>query len=335
MGINAEYMGVNNPTMKFLVVLAIALAAVQAFDLDTEWEHFKIKYGRNLLTGQEHDARKNIFANNLKFIEKHNAEHALGLHTYTVGINQFADLTNEEFVQQFTGFKAMDDLPESAVETVGDRADSIDWRQMGAVTPVKNQGQCGSCWAFSTTGTIEGAYHKKTGKLVSLSEQNLMDCSRQNYGCNGGNPYLALEFAIQQGGIDTEESYPYEMRQGYCRFDENNVGAKITGAKRIRQADEEDLQNALSEIGPVSVAIDAAHASFQMYHSGVYNEPYCSSYRLDHGVLAVGYGTENGQDYYIVKNSWGAGWGMDGYIKMARNSNNNCGIATMACYAIA
>jgi len=321
--------------MKFLVVLAIALAAVQAFDLDTEWEHFKIKYGRNLLTGQEHDARKNIFANNLKFIEKHNAEHALGLHTYTVGINQFADLTNEEFVQQFTGFKAMDDLPESAVEIVGDRADSIDWRQMGAVTPVKNQGQCGSCWAFSTTGTIEGAYHKKTGKLVSLSEQNLMDCSRQNYGCNGGNPYLALEFAIQQGGIDTEESYPYEMRQGYCRFDENNVGAKITGAKRIRQADEEDLQNALSEIGPVSVAIDAAHASFQMYHSGVYNEPYCSSYRLDHGVLAVGYGTENGQDYYIVKNSWGAGWGMDGYIKMARNSNNNCGIATMACYAIA
>merc|ERR1712142_727518 len=321
--------------MKFLVVLAIALTATQAFDLDTEWEHFKLKYGKNLLTGQEHDARKSIFANNLKFIEKHNAEHALGLHTYTVGINQFADLTNEEFVQQFTGFKAMDDLPESAVEIVGDRADSIDWRQMGAVTPVKNQGQCGSCWAFSTTGTIEGAYHKKTGKLVSLSEQNLMDCSRQNYGCNGGNPYLALMFTISQGGIDTEESYPYEMRQGQCRFDENNIGATITGAKRIIQGSEEDLQKAIGEIGPVSVAIDAAHPSFQMHHSGVYQEPYCSSYRLDHGVLAVGYGTENGQDYYIVKNSWGEQWGSDGYIKMARNQDNMCGIATMACYAIA
>jgi len=322
-------------TMKILVVLAIALTATQAFDLDTEWEKFKLKYGRNLLTAQEHDTRKEIFANNLKFIEKHNAEHALGLHTYTVGINQFADLTNEEFVQQFTGFKAMDNLPESPVEIVGERPDEIDWRQKGAVTPVKNQGQCGSCWAFSTTGTIEGAYFKKTGKLVSLSEQNLMDCSRQNYGCNGGNPYLALMFTISQGGIDTEESYPYEMRQGYCRYDENNVGATITGARRIIQGSEEDLQNAIGEIGPVSVAIDAAHPSFQMYESGVYNEPYCSSYRLDHGVLAVGYGTENGQDYYIVKNSWGAQWGLGGYIKMSRNRNNNCGIATMACYAIA
>jgi len=332
MGITVEH---QHHTMKYLVVLVIALTAAQAFDLDTEWEHFKLKYGRNLLTGQEHDARKNIFANNLKFIEKHNAEHALGLHTYTVGINQFADLTNEEFVQQFTGFKAMDDLPESSVEIDVERPAEIDWRQKGAVTPVKNQAQCGSCWAFSTTGTIEGAYFKKTGKLVSLSEQNLMDCSRANHGCNGGNPYMALLFTIQQGGIDTEESYPYEMRQGLCRYDENNVGATISGAKRIIQGSEADLQNAIGEIGPVSVAIDAAHSSFQLYNGGVYHEPYCSSYRLDHGVLAVGYGTENGQDYYIVKNSWGKQWGLDGYIKMARNRQNNCGIATMACYAIA
>merc|ERR1712198_193468 len=321
--------------MKLLVVFAIALTATQAFDLDTEWEHFKLKYGRNLLTGQEHDARKNIFASNLKFIEKHNAEHALGLHTYTVGINQFADLTNEEFVQQFTGFKAMDNLPESSVEIVGERPAEIDWREKGAVTPVKNQGQCGSCWAFSTTGTIEGAYFLKTGNLVSVSEQNLVDCSTKNYGCNGGNPYMALLFTIQQGGIDTEESYPYQARQHTCRFDENNVGAEITGAKRISYGSEEDLQNAIGEIGPISVAIDASHSSFQLYESGVYNEPYCSSYRLDHGVLAVGYGSEDGQDYYIVKNSWGTSWGLDGYIKMARNSNNMCGIASMACYAIA
>lgn len=321
--------------MKFLVVLAIAVVATQAFDLDNEWEQFKIKYERNMLSGQEHDIRKNIFAANLKFIEKHNAEHALGHHTFTVGINQFADLTNEEFVKQFTGFAAADDLPESSVEVTVTRPASIDWRRHGAVTPVKDQGQCGSCWAFSTTGTIEGAHFKKTGELVSLSEQNLMDCSRQNHGCNGGNPYMALLYTIRNGGIDTEASYPYKMRQGSCRFSKNNVGAAISGAKRIIQGSEKDLQNAIATIGPVSVAIDAANYSFQLYQSGVYVEPACSSYRLDHGVLAVGYGTEDGQDYYIVKNSWGQRWGLGGYIKMARNHNNMCGIATMACYAIA
>jgi len=320
--------------MKVLVVLAIALAAAQAFDLDTEWENFKIKYGKGLLSSQEHDTRKNIFANNLKFIEKHNAEHAQGLHTFTVGVNQFADLTNEEFVQQYTGFMPVDGLPESDV-VVGDLPDSIDWRQKGAVTPVKNQGQCGSCWSFSAVGTIEGAYAIKTGNLVSLSEQQLMDCSRLNHGCNGGNPYVALLYAYLEGGVDTEESYPYEERQGRCRFDKNNIGAKITGSKRIEPGSEADLQNALGNIGPVSVAIDAANPSFQLYKEGVYNEPACSSVALDHGVLAVGYGSEGGQDYYIVKNSWGPQWGLGGYIKMARNKDNQCGIATMACYAIA
>jgi len=320
--------------MKFLVVLAVAIAATQAYDLDTEWENFKINYGKNLLTGAEHDVRKNIFANNLKFIEKHNSEHAIGLHTYTVGINQFADLTNEEFVKQFTGFKPMEGIEEADVEGLEAPA-TKDWRDEGAVTPVKDQGQCGSCWAFSTTGTIEGAYFKKTGKLVSLSEQNLVDCSRQNYGCNGGNPYVALLFTIHHGGLDTEKSYPYHGRQGNCRFNKENVGATITGAKHIVQGSEADLHKVVGNIGPVSVAIDAAHYSFQLYKSGVYNEPYCSSYQLDHGVLAVGYGSENGQDYWIVKNSWGKVWGMDGYIKMARNKGNQCGIATMACYAIA
>jgi len=170
---------------------------------------------------------------------------------------------------------------------------------------------------------------------VSLSEQNLVDCSMRNHGCNGGYPYEALLFTIRNGGLDTEASYPYEARQNRCRFDENNVGATISAARQIVRGSEEDLTKVLGTVGPVSVAIDAAHYSFQLYHSGIYNEPYCSSFRLDHGVLAVGYGTENGQDYYIVKNSWGQRWGEEGYIKMTRNSRNQCGIATMACYAIA
>merc|ERR1719367_850699 len=147
---------------------------------------------------------------------------------------------------------------------------------------------------------------------------------------------MALLYTIRNGGLDTEASYPYKGMKvlGQCEFNRNSVGATITGAKRIIQGSEEDLQNAIASVGPISVAIDAAHSSFQLYHSGVYNEPFCSSYRLDHGVLAVGYGTENGQDYYIIKNSWGERWGLSGYIKMARNHNNMCGVATMACYAL-
>merc|ERR1711973_327766 len=325
-------------TMRFLAVLRVVLAAAQALNLDSEWEKFKTKYGKTLLTGEEHDARKNIFANNLKFIEKHNAEHALCLHTFTVGINKFADLTNEEFIKIYTGEipKETSDLEtKEADPTDPPLPDEIDWRVYNKVTEVKNQGQCGSCWAFSTIGTIEGAYARSREELISLSEQQLVDCVTENSGCNGGFPYAALRYVINNGGVDTEESYPYEMRQGYCRYNENNIGAKINQAKKIVQGSEEDLQNALGSIGPISVAIDASHYSFQLYHSGVYHEPYCSPYRLDHGVLAVGYGSDNGQDYYIVKNSWGPNWGLGGYIKMSRNRNNQCGIATMACYAVA
>jgi len=325
--------------MKILIVLAIALVAAQAFDLDTEWEAFKIKYGKNLLTGAEHDVRKSIFGDNLKFIEKHNAEHALGLHTYTVGVNQFADLTNEEFVEQFTGFKPMEGAKEIDFEVAGDLPESMDWRREGAVTPVKDQGNCGSCWAFSTTGTIEGAYFMKTGKLVSLSEQNLIDCDIYNGdgndGCYGGNPAQALKYIIKKGGINTEASYPYNECESVCRFHKEDVGATIRGVRHIIEGSEEHLTQILGTIGPVSVAIDASHSSFQLYHSGIYNEPHCSTDQLDHAVLAVGYGTENGQDYYIVKNSWGTQWGDQGYIKMSRNRNNQCGIAKMACFAVA
>ena len=200
------------------------------------------------------------------------------------------------------------------------------------MTPVKNQGQCGSCWAFSTIGTVEGAHAIATGNLVSLSEQNLMDCDSNNNACNGGNPYIALQYILQNGGVDTEESYPYEMRKSYCRYSNNNLGASISGAKRINFGDEGDLERAVAMV-PVSVAIDASHYSFQLYSGGVYDEPYCSSYSLDHGVLAVGYGSEAGKDYWIVKNSWGTVWGEAGYIKMSKGRNNQCGIATMACYA--
>jgi len=320
---------------KLLIALLIALTCVSAVCVKSSFNSFKSLYGKQYLNEAEEDYRFSVYKDNLDIIEEHNRKN-LG---FTLGMNQFGDLTAEEFKNIYMGLT----INASNLEQTGDvhthnplfeLADSVDWRTKGVVTPVKNQGQCGSCWAFSTTGSVEGACAIKTGKLVSLSEQNLVDCSRSygNYGCNGGLMDSAFKYIIANKGIDTESSYAYTARDGTCKFNRANVGATISSYTDVQSKSETALQNAIMNVGPVSVAIDAGHSSFQLYKSGVYFESRCSPTQLDHGVLAVGYGTDSGKDYYIVKNSWGTDWGMQGYILMSRNKNNNCGIATMSSY---
>ena len=260
---------------------------------------------------------------------------------FTLAVNEYSDLDAAEFAKQLTGLLGNNPKISPGAKTyTRPRSEAlpaqVDWRQEGWVTGVKNQGQCGSCWSFSATGALEGQHFNATKNLVSLSEQNLVDCSgpEGNEGCNGGWPFWAFEYVIKNGGIDTEASYPYLGQDETCRFKSASVGATCKSYTIIARDDEGALTSAIAGVGPISVAIDASHASFQMYSSGVYYEPQCSDTMLDHAVLAVGYGTDGGQDMYIVKNSWGTSWGMQGYIYMSRNRNNNCGIATRASYPL-
>uniref|UniRef100_A0A2C9JS98 Peptidase C1A papain C-terminal domain-containing protein n=1 Tax=Biomphalaria glabrata TaxID=6526 RepID=A0A2C9JS98_BIOGL len=248
--------------------------------------------------------------------------------------------TPQEFVAKLTGYNSsLAQGRPSTVSGVGSTLQltlpaTVNWTSLGYVTDVKDQGQCGSCWAFSATGALEGQIYKKTGQLISLSEQNLVDCSGAygNQGCNGGWMNSAFNYIRDNKGINTAVSYPYEAINGACRFNSANVGATDTGFVNIAQS-ESALQNAVATVGPLSVAINAGLYTFQLYSGGIYYDKNCNPANLNHGVLLTGYGTSsNGKAYWLVKNSWGKSWGQEGYIQMSRNRNNNCGIASAASY---
>jgi len=255
-------------------------------------------------------------------------------------------LTNEEYKSKFFGLKRKKTSrrqrgPVShklASPRMGSLPASIDWRTLGAVTPIKDQGQCGSCWAFSATAAMEGAYFQEKNNLISFSEQLLVDCV--NGGADtcdtGGEMHDGYLEVIALGGEETEADYPYSATSGNpCAFNKSeSIPTGFKGYLNVTSGSESDLQIASSE-RVVSVGIDASSWAFQLYSSGVYNDDTCQNGwdDLDHGVTVVGYNTDSvGGDYWIVKNSWGMSWGQSGYIWMSRNKNNQCGIATDATY---
>jgi C1A family cysteine protease len=291
---------------------------------------WKQAHTKNYSSPAELAYRLSVFYNNYKNIKAHNESNA----TYTMGLNRFADMTVKEFETKMTGyrFSARPKTYHSMASENGNPG-SIDWVSKGAVNAVQNQGQCGSCWAFSAIANIEGVNQIKGGTLFKLSEQQLVDCSTSygNHGCNGGLMDNAFKYAKDKG-LTTLTSYPYVGKDQACSYS-GTASVNIKGFHDVPQNNCQALEDFVAQ-QPTSVAIAANAIMF--YTSGIFSDPKCGT-RLNHGVVAVGYGTENGQAFWKVRNSWGSSWGENGYIRMIKNTQTSspgeCGICMMASSA--
>jgi len=310
-----------------LAIIAFAQAATASIAAEQQaFQDFVVKYKRSYDGALNFFKRFEIFQENYRFIQAHNA----GDHSYTVGINQFADLTDKEFADQYLRLSPRP-ATDIATELVGKTAaDFVDWRKQGAVLPVKDQASCGSCWAFSAVGALEGLHAISRGQLISLSEQQLVDCSGSygNHGCNGGLMDNAFKY-VMYSGICKGDDYTYTARDGSCKASMCQSAFKISGFKDVPARNEEALKAAIEQ-QPVSVAVRAGASAFRFYNGGVLDDSSCGT-ALDHGITAVGYDTTGAKPFYIVRNSWGASWGESGYIRMVIGKNQ-CGISQMSSY---
>nr|XP_044251832.1 procathepsin L-like [Drosophila takahashii] len=307
---------------------SLALGAVS----QKYWNNSKLKHGENKVR-----------------IGQHNRRFAKRLQIFNLAVSKFTDFLTAKFTQK-TNHNGGERSPEMQGSTFIapyylNLPTQVDWRSLGAVTPVRQQSSnqsCGSCWAFATAGALEGQHFRKTGNLIPLSPQNLIDCSARygNRGCDGGSMAKSIDFIKHNGGLATEQSYPYRNVQGECQHRSATIGATSSGFVKLPYGDEKKLAEAVASIGPIYVSIDGSQESFLNHKSGIYEDPKCSSSIQKagqiHDVLIVGYGTDpaTGKDYWLVKNSWGTDWGENGYIRMIRNANNHCGIASFARYPL-
>ncbi|XP_026149409.1 pro-cathepsin H-like [Mastacembelus armatus] len=301
-------------------------------------DHFKqwMSEHNKMYDTDEYGHRLQIFTENKRIIDHHNA----GNHSFKMGLNKFSDMKFEEFRKFFllTEPQNCSATKGSHVSKTGPYPEFVDWRLKGNfVSPVKNQGYCGSCWAFSTTGCLESVNAITIGKLILLSEQQLIDCSRdfKNHGCLGGVPSQAFEYIKYNKGLMTEEDYPYKGHDATCHFEPALAAVYVLDVVNITRYDEKAMVDAVAWLNPVTFSFDVM-ADFMHYKEGVYTSTQCKNTadRVNHAVLAVGYGTEeNGMPYWIVKNSWGTDWGMDGYFLIERGKNM-CGLATCSTYPL-
>lgn len=298
--------------------------------------HFKEQFGRHYGDEREHEKREHAFVHNLRYVHSMNRA---GL-SFSLAVNSLSDLSMSELSAmrgRNGGKRPNNGLPFPMHLYTGVQVpDQLDWRLYGAVTPVKDQAICGSCWSFATTGAVEGALFLKSGSLQVLSQQMLVDCSWGfgNNGCDGGEEWRAYEWIMKHGGIATTETYgSYMGMNGLCHLNTSQLTARVQSYTNVTSGDAEALKVALFKHGPVAVSIDAGHRSFVFYSHGVYYEPKCGNTTdsLDHAVLAVGYGVMEAEPYWLVKNSWSTYWGNDGYILMSMK-DNNCGVTTDATY---
>lgn len=280
--------------------------------------------------GSEYQLRLGIFISNARLVKAHN----LFDKGFKVSMNKFAAMTPSEYKSHLSAIRFQAKIHQSPKENPPSN-DSIDWRTKGCVNPIKEQDNCGASWAYSTTQSAEGCYAVKSGTLYNFSEQSLIDCVTECNGCGSGMMTDAFRhIAEKQGGaMMASADYPYVGYQSQCKFDsERAKQIGIKGYQQIASGSEKDLASAVASHGPTALLIDASNWSFQLYRSGIYDEPACSSANLNHAVGCVGYGTENSVNYWIIRNSWGEEWGEQGYIRMVKDKNNQCGEATMACY---
>jgi len=294
---------------KIFIITLLLTCLVLSEPVHQKFLRFIREHDKQYKSDAEFVSRFDVFKNNLKIINQKNIKNTGA----TFAVNKFADLTSAEFKELYL-LKNLPayptNLPVAEVNMTVAAPTQWDWRTKNAVTQVKDQGQCGSCWAFSATENIESV-HILAGKMRStLSPQQIVDCDKTCYGCGGGWPYLAFQYVVSAGGLDTLSSYPYTAQDGTCAFNPANVGAKITGYKSI-SSDESVIQNALTTTSPFSVCVDAS--SWQFYNGGVMPASECGT-SVDHCVQMVGYDTTQSTPYWIIRNSWGSSWGVSGYI---------------------